>query len=336
MLSGFSEQKNQVNLHKNDLINKKVINRETGEYETIPVPICEPQNFGEDMAMDDKNIGGEGYTIISNKKTKKIALLIQSVKSENICEALKSIPIKILYAVKTITKDMAETYDWVARTMFLGATRINDKFHVIALALESLQDIRVRYRQEILREERLKKEEKKAIEREKREMLNRQGKTLKKEESKITTPVKKYENGETKKEILARSRYLLFKFEKEWRKSQKERAEILFREFPEMHKAYKLICGFRAFYRIEIGSYEKAKRCLKEWYEKVSQCEIDEIINFASTVQNHESEILNYFDCGQTNAFAESLNSKIQSFIKSNSGTRDLDFFHFRMKKYFS
>ncbi|MBC8147057.1 MAG: transposase [Bacteroidetes bacterium] len=36
-----------------------------------------------------------------------------------------------------------------------------DKFHVIQLALRAMQDIRVRYRQEVLTQERLKKQDKK-------------------------------------------------------------------------------------------------------------------------------------------------------------------------------
>jgi len=32
------------------------------------------------MAVDDKEIGGEGYTIISNRETKKIFLMISTRK----------------------------------------------------------------------------------------------------------------------------------------------------------------------------------------------------------------------------------------------------------------
>jgi hypothetical protein len=43
-------------------------------------------------------------------------------------------------------------------------------------------------------------------------------------------------------------------------------------------------------------------------------------------MKRHEGEIMNYFEEGHTNAFAESLNNKIQGFVRSNYGIRDRDF----------
>ena len=43
----------------------------------------------------------------------------------------------------------------------------------------------------------------------------------------------RYENGDTRKELLARSRYLLFKSREKWTLSQSKRAEFLFREYPD-------------------------------------------------------------------------------------------------------
>ena len=43
----------------------------------------------------------------------------------------------------------------------------------------------------------------------------------------------RYENGDTRKELLARSRYLLFKSGEKWTLSQSKRAVILFREYPD-------------------------------------------------------------------------------------------------------
>ena len=287
------------------------------------------------MALDDKNIGGEGYTVLSNKDTGKIAVLAQTTKADELTKILQKASVKVRYAVKTISKDLAENYDWIARTLFLNAVRIDDKFHVLKLGFEALQDVRVRYRQEVLTEERKKREMKKAQERERKAECERRNEKYKKAKESKARP-KTYENGDTKKELLARSRYLLFHFEKDWSESQKERAMILFREFPEIKKAYRLMCHFRHFYQVKTGDTSKATKKLKEWYAEVSKEEIDEMMNFASTVAAHEGTILNYFETGQTNAFAESLNSQIQRFVQSNSGTNDRDFFHFRLKGYFS
>jgi len=70
--------------------------------------------------------------------------------------------------------------------------------------------------------------------------------------------------------------------------------------------------------------------------QKVEQDDIDEMLNFKSLIERNMLPILNYFRFGATNAKAENLNSQIQRFIMINQGTRDREFFYFRMKKYFS
>ncbi len=287
------------------------------------------------MTIDDKNIGKEGYTVISNRFTGKIAVFIQTTKVHLLTQALQKIPVSVLYAVRIISKDLAEGYDWVARTMFPNAIRVDDKFHVLKLGFEALQNVRVRYRQLVLTEERNRREAKKDRESERRAECVVGGTAYEKQEEVVARP-KTYGNGDTKKELLARSRYLLFAFRERWTPSQKERAAILFTQFPEIEQAYDLMLRFRGFYQTKIGASTTAKQRLKEWIEKVSMAGIDEMETFASTVRHHQVTILNYFETGQTNAFAESINAQIQRFVQSNQGTTDRDFFHFRLKGYFS
>lgn len=47
-------------------------------------------------------------------------------------------------------------------------------------------------------------------------------------------------------------------------------------------------------------------------------------------------EILAYFKTGKTNAYAESLNAKLQRFLRDNFGIKNLDFFPWRINKIFS
>lgn len=335
VLSGFMKPEEQSILHENDVPQKEKTDSKTGEIPVLPVPIFKPENFGEHMAIDDKNIGGEGYTVIANKNTGKIAVLAQTTKTDILAKIIQKIPVSIRYKVKIISKDLAEGYDWIARTLFLNATRVDDKFHVLQLGFEAMQNVRVRYRQRVLTEERNRREEKKAHSRERKAQCENQGKIWKKPKDQITKP-KTYSNGDTKKELLARSRYLLFSFREKWTESQKERATILFQEFPEIEKAYDLMIQFRAFYQTKVGDMNTAKQRLKEWYEKVGTADIEEMETFASTIAHHEATILNYFETGCTNAFAESINAQIQRFVQSNQGTSDRDFFHFRLKGYFS
>lgn len=321
VLSGFAEPATQRQLHAYDTTDKGLADKRTGAVKTVCVPVLKPENFGENMTADDKNIGGEAYTVIANKDTGKIAALIMSVKAGIVSDVLlKGVPTAMLMAVKTLTKDLAENYAWMARTCFMNAAKIADKFHVIQLAMEALQAVRIRFRQAAL-----------TAERERREQWEKAGNKMKE-----LPPAATYANGETAAMLLARSRYLLFTFESRWTESQAERAQILFREFPEIKAAYDFICSFRNFYKCQIGKRQQARESLGQWYEETRRTQIEEIKNFRHTVRRHEGEIMNYFEEGHTNAFAESLNNKIQSFVRSNYGVRDRDFFHFRLMKFLS
>ena len=321
VLSGFTNPEAQKGLHLNDTVDQTLVDRKTGKTKIVYVPILNPENFGEDMALDDKNIDGEGYTILSNKKTGKIAMMASTTKHHILEEILSKVPVAVRCKVKTLSRDLAESYDWLARSMFFWAQSVADKFHIVKMALEALQDIRVRYRQEILTTEREGKKDK-----------------TKKNHRTSSAPKRtsRYENGETIKEVLAKSRYLLFSFSSAWRESQLARAKILFREFPEIKTAYNCICRFRMWYQKKHASTDVAREELYGWYATVLQTKIPELLNLVSSLKRHEDIILNYFATHQTNAFAESLNSRISACIRMCFGIRDIDFFHFRIKKYFS
>jgi len=296
---------------------------EKGKEKAIEVPILELENFGKHMCLDDKNLGKEGYTILSNPETGKIAMMVMTRKVEILKKILDKVPSKIRLKVKTISKDLASNYDWLARSHFSFAKRVADKFHVIKLGFEAVQAIRVKLRQSILRTERKLKEA--------RIKAKKEGKNYK------NLPIfknEKFRNGETRKELLARSRGLLFKFPGEWTEAQKIRAEILFKEYEEIKKAYYLMVEFRNFYRPR--SPNQANKKLDIWLRNVEKSGLSEMKNFSFTVKNHRTDILNFFYTGKSNAFAEGLNSHLQRFFINNYGIRNRDFFHFRIKLAFS
>ena len=49
---------------------------------------------------------------------------------------------------------------------------------------------------------------------------------------------KVFSNGDTLRQLLARSRYLLFKAPDKWLQSQKVRAKLLFEQFPDIKSVY--------------------------------------------------------------------------------------------------
>jgi hypothetical protein len=72
------------------------------------------------MAVDEKMIGGEIYTILLNRETCKIAMLAQSHRSKELVHILAPYH-KLIYKVKSITRDLSNTYDWFSREIFSNA-----------------------------------------------------------------------------------------------------------------------------------------------------------------------------------------------------------------------
>ncbi len=52
-------------------------------------------------------------------------------------------------------------------------------------------------------------------------------------------------NGDTLKQLLARSRYFLYKNKSKWSQNQIERANLLFELYPDIQKAYNLTQDLR-------------------------------------------------------------------------------------------
>lgn len=302
----------------------------------IRVSIYKPENVGEEMCIDEKYINQDFYTVLSNPKTNKIAALIQSTKSNLLAQALHKMGSKLLI-VKTLNRDLSQTYDWVGRQVFMNAQHVADKFHVMRHAFDSLQSIRIA----------IKNFEAQAVADAEQAHLARELKFKKehKEKYDFHYQIKPYkhkyeilENGDTIPQLLARSRYLLFKPKGKWSSNQKARAEILFKRYPDLGRAHELIISFRKWFSSEnIGKQRKTiLKQLNRWYKNIKEFNLAHLSLFSALVKRNEGSIMNYFKQGSTNAKAEAMNSRIQSFIHSNRGVRNLDFFLYRLAGFFS
>ncbi len=74
----------------------------------------------------------------------------------------------------------------------------------------------------------------------------------------------RFPNGDTRLELLIRSRYLLFKSADKWTERKKERAGILFDEYPDIKVAYGLSHSLRMIF-----SKKHCQRCRKAQYGKM-------------------------------------------------------------------
>ncbi len=144
-----------------------------------------------------------------------------------------------------------------------------------------------------------------------------------------------FSNGDTLKQLLARSRYLLFKHESKWTASQKERANLLFPKYPELLKAYNLAIRLGNIFTA-CKSKQIAFKKLALWYNDVEAAGIEAFKTVAKSIQQHYNSILNFFDNRSTNASAESFNAKIKAFRATSRGVRDTTFFLFRLAKIYA
>ena len=231
-------------------------------------------------------------------------------KAETVIAIIEKIPLKARNQVTEITLDMAANMGLIAKKCFPNATRVTDRFHVQKLALEALQEIRIKYRWQAI------DHENEAIEK---------ARILKKKYNPLLLT-----NDDTIKQLLARSRYFLYKNKLKWSENQTERAKILFELYPDIEKAYNLAQDLRNIFEKTTDKIIGLSR-LARWHEKVNQSGFKSFNTISRSIINHYQTILNYFDNRSTNASAESFNAKIKAFRSQFRGVRNIEFFLFRL-----
>ena len=236
--------------------------------------------------------------------------MIRGTKADDIIEVLRKIPDAWRRKVEEVTLDMAANMNLVVQKCFREAKRVIDRFHVQRLACDAVQEIRIKYRWQALDEE------------------NEQIKNARAAKADFSPEV--LENGDTPKQLLARSRYLLFKHKDKWTASQKQRARLLFERYPRLKQAYDLSFKLGVIYR-NCTSWQQAYKKLALWYQEVELADIESFRTVSKTLETHYEPILNFFNNRSTNASAESFNAKVKAFRSSSRGVRDIPFFLFRL-----
>ena len=168
-----------------------------------------PENLGEYLSLDEVALSqGELYTFLTNKKGKgkkgSLVACIKGTLSKDIIAVLERLPLEARKKVKEVTLDMAKNMEAAVKQSFPYSLVTTDRFHVVKLAMEALQHIRIKYRWEELDKENNAIEEAK-----------KQGKKYIQIE---------LENGDTPKQLLARCRYIIAKKASDWTANQERRA----------------------------------------------------------------------------------------------------------------
>ena len=279
-----------------------------------------PENVGSRLSIDETALtNGELYTIVTNKagKGKKGALvaMIEGTGAEKVIKVLDRIPEEARDRVEEVTLDMANSMGKIVRSCFPKANLVIDRFHVQKLAYDALQEIRIAHRWDAINEET------NAIENAKADGVKYIPEVL--------------SNGDTKKQLLARSRYLLFKSGDKWTDKQKKRAAILFELYPDIKQAYSLTHSLRMIFSKNTDkgvAYTK----MAKWFNDVTESGFKSFNTISATFYSHYPEILNFFDNRSTNASAESFNAKLKAFRATQRGVVDIEFFIYRVAKIYA
>lgn len=282
------------------------------------------QNFSKRMSIDEVAVSmWELYTVLTNKEKrwKKwcLAAIIRWTKNEVVSSKLSKVPFEKRLEVKEITADLANSMDWICRTNFMWASLTADRFHVQQIISEAVQELRIEERRKAINEEN------------QRNLKNRLKSSKEKEDSKEVV----LRNWDTKRQLLARSRYSLFKPSNKWTESQRERMDILFQLYPQIKKAYDLSMYFRNIFE-KSKTVKEARLWFEKWYQKIQEEWIVQLISASETIKVNEWKILGYFENRETNASAESFNAKIKWFRALVRWVRDTSFFLYRLQKLYA
>lgn len=155
-----------------------------------------PDNIGPSLAIDETSLSnGELYTLVTNRaartRERSIEAVVAGTKSEEVIAVLDRIDEEKRSSVEEITLDLSNSMRKIARRLFPNAKRVIDRFHVQKLACDAVQKLRIKYRWDVIQQANDEMEEAKLCD-------------------KPYSPYR-YTNEDTRKELLARSRYLLFK-----------------------------------------------------------------------------------------------------------------------------
>ena len=213
------------------------------------------ENLGESLSIDETCLSsGEVYTFLTNKAGKggrgTLVAVVRGTKAEDVIRVLEKIDLSKRKTVKEITLDLSSSMMIIAHTVFPKAFITSDRFHVQKLYYDALDDMRIAYRW-------------RARDRENEEMKEAKNKNE-------TYKPFRYSNGETRKQLLARAKFILTKHKSKWTESQRLRAEIIFENYPELKKAYDLAMELTDIYNAR-NIKDAARLKLARWFNKVEK-----------------------------------------------------------------
>lgn len=198
------------------------------------------------LSIDEVSLSqGELYTMLTNKAGKggkgSLVAIIRGTRVDDILAVLRQIPLELRQNVREVTLDMASNMNLAMRSAFPAAKLVTDRFHVVRLVTDAMQQVRIRLRWAQI------------------ELENKQRKL----DRGWTAP--ELANGDTPRQLLSRLKVVLNKRREEWTPAQHLRASVGFLAYPELQSAYEHCLALRRIY--DERSAEAAKPRFLKWIE---------------------------------------------------------------------
>lgn len=279
------------------------------------------KNLGPRLSIDETCLSqDEVYTVVTNKdahgRKGSLVAMVRGTRADDVATVLRKMSAGLRSRVREITLDLSPSMKQIAKRAFPCAIQVSDRFHVQQLMGEAVEDLRIRHRWEAIDQENAEIQ-----------MTREAGRAFR---SHVLA------NGETRRQLLARSKRLLVIHPAKWTDTQKARADVLFRHYPDLKTAYDRYLELVDIYNTRDKPRPVLMTRLARWYERVRQMHLKSFNTVLETFTNNYVTILNYFDNRSTNASAESFNAKVKAFRLQFRGVTDIPFFIFRLATLFA
>lgn len=107
------------------------------------------------MSLDETCLSnGEVYTILTNKAAHggkgTLAAMVRGVAADTVSDILRKMSLRQRLKVKTVTTELSSAMMLIVHRVFPGVKLVNDRYHVQQLMSEAVDQLRIRYRWEVL------------------------------------------------------------------------------------------------------------------------------------------------------------------------------------------
>lgn len=284
------------------------------------------------LCIDEKDIQGQVYTILTNASNWQLIALYPWVKTYEVVSFISRRTDKTWREnILEVCCDMSSTMEGILSNLFPNAKIVSDRFHVWKNVLDDIWAIRTRAKTAI---------KKKFNDRQKAHELSLKDKKtwekLWRWRPRTILSIPKLSNGETEIDVVTRIWRQVRKRKKDWNQNQVTRWEVA-KQIPELTD---LISWYEYIHKLwdiydDTNNLETWKQKINQWLIDWSELRetIDEIWNLVKTVENRFDTICNYFISRHNNGFAEWFHSRIQKLISMSRWFINRDYMIYRIIK---